>query len=67
MSFYNYHDFEQRAKALDISDSITEPPCTKCKFWRPKIKTNDRGEFDGIRLCSAKDMYFDFSCFENKE
>jgi hypothetical protein len=46
---------------------IEEPPCKHCKWFRPRIKTNPTGEFDGVVLCTRPgDMNHDFSCFTSK-
>ena len=43
---------------------VFEPPCKDCWYWRPKITTDDRGNFNGIVLCAKiGGMCNDFSCF----
>ena len=45
---------------------ITNPPCNKCLHWRPEVTFRDdhRGQVvDGVRLCHAKEMFHDFTCF----
>ena len=43
--------------------TVPAPPCPDCAHWRPLIKLRDKGEFDGIRLCHAEEMFRDFTCF----
>jgi hypothetical protein len=52
---------------------IKEPPCSCCIFFSPhrKYMHNSRISgstylFDGVELCTAKDMHHDYSCFEAK-
>lgn len=48
---------------------IYEPPCRHCKYFKPRITTDVRGEFDGVIICHKEDgeMEHDFSCFRSKE
>lgn len=46
-----------------------EPPCVKCKWWKPeKVFTPMKGfvgsQFGGTRCCWANTQFSDFSCFE---
>ena len=59
------HDIAKKeVDKLNLID-IKEPPCRWCNHFNPRIKTNSRGEYDGVSICSAPDMYHDFSCFES--
>jgi hypothetical protein len=44
--------------------NIQEPPCKGCKNFTPRSTTDNKGNFNGIALCSADNMYRDFSCFK---
>lgn len=46
----------------------TEPPCSKCKFWGPVFRTDDRtGRILGLRCCwTSSSMRSDFSCFAER-
>ena len=44
-------------------EEIIEPPCKLCKYFSPRVLTNSLGDFDGVRMCVAEEMYSDFSCF----
>lgn len=57
---------EEAEKQLKNSLNIKEPPCKSCKFFMPRALTNHVGVFKGISLCSAKEMYRDFSCWEDR-
>ena len=42
---------------------IKEPPCNKCKNFKPHRQYNSHGGFDGYVLCIVKEMYNDYSCY----
>jgi hypothetical protein len=44
---------------------INEPPCKTCEFWKPR--KSDLWEGHYYRICWAKEMYFDFSCYRSSE
>jgi hypothetical protein len=47
---------------------IAEPPCVKCRHWRPErkyIDTPDGQIFDGVILCHSI-MHRDFSCYSSR-
>lgn len=50
--------------------SAVEPPCKGCAYWNPIPLYTYYGEegmiFEGVRLCHASEMQFDFSCFKAK-
>jgi hypothetical protein len=48
---------------------ITSPPYVDCKFWNPRRMFEVPGDTQtsGVRLCHAKEMYQDFSCFRDRE
>lgn len=59
-------------KATAPALNITEPPCKDCRFWNPYavFETNKKtGQVaqNGIRCCTAEDMFRDFSCYEPRE
>lgn len=45
---------------------VEGPPCSSCNCWNPRMKTDQRGGFDGFVLCTGEAQYRDFSCFEAK-
>ena len=57
-------------KDQEILD-IEEPPCRYCKHWTPQRKYRTVPGvgviYDGLMLCSAEDMYHDFSCYQSKQ
>lgn len=56
-------EYQQEAEVLPI----TAPPCQNCANWRPTRQHGSRGEYLGVRLCQAEEMWVDFSCFTAKE
>ena len=56
--------------ARNNGEVITEPPCKWCHHWCPQIKyacmDSGFGE-DGVRLCHAREMHYDFSCYKERE
>ncbi|MFW6017151.1 MAG: hypothetical protein ACOCRK_11990 [bacterium] len=46
---------------------LTEPPCKECKNWDPRVVTDKYGNPDSVRCCTAPDMFFDFSCYTEKD
>ena len=62
-----WEPWESHKDKAPIKLDISDPPCRDCKFWNPRIKTNDRGEYGGVVLCTVDSMCHDFSCYrENK-
>lgn len=58
---------DEKIKA-QVNIDIEGPPCTECKFWRPRLKTDEYGNLDGVILCHYKDQILhDFSCYKPKE
>lgn len=55
--------------ATNQGEPITEPPCRLCRHFYPQV-TFINGEEgltpDGVRLCHARTMHHDFSCFSEK-
>lgn len=47
--------------------TMVEPPCKECKNFRPRIKTDNKGDFNGVVLCTTDKMFSDFSCYDAKE
>jgi hypothetical protein len=46
---------------------VAYPPCMSCHFWRPRIKTDKFGDYDGVVLCTKiGDMQNDFSCYAKR-
>lgn len=43
---------------------ITNPPCSDCVYWKPHVKIDYKGDYDGIRCCTRGEMFHDFSCYE---
>lgn len=60
----NWEPWEWYKDMAPIKLDIQEPPCKKCKYWKPRVITNNRGEFDGVVFCVAEDMCHDFSCYK---
>gem|GEM_PF-6789832 len=57
-------------QATNDGKPITEPPCRQCKHWKPEVTFHDgpSGQVaEGVRLCHAKDMHHDFSCFSLRD
>lgn len=54
---------------------IAAPPCGGCAHWQPKRNwlhgtipgAEGKVWYEGVRLCHAPDMFYDFSCFAPKE
>ena len=43
---------------------VVEPPCKSCWHWRPKVTTDDRGNYAGVVLCTnIGKQQNDFSCY----
>lgn len=56
--------------ATNQGEPISEPPCKLCKHFNPQVAFNHTPDGltpGGVRLCHAKSMHFDFSCFRNRE
>jgi hypothetical protein len=64
---WNPHDKAKEQVGVLNLKGIKEPPCKGCKYFTPRIRTNTRGEYDGVSICSAEDMYHDFSCYKPKD
>jgi hypothetical protein len=64
--FKPWSDCAEQAKNLVIT-TVEEPPCKHCKFWNPRIRTDEQGKYAGVVLCTAEKMHSDFSCFKPKE
>ncbi len=75
MKFEPWKTFNAPAPILPIP----APPCPTCLFWRPTQlhwgighpssppgPMGLVGKAEGVRLCWAKDMCFDFSCYQEK-
>lgn len=45
---------------------VEAPPCSGCRWWRPHITVDERGDVGGVRFCVADTMHPDFSCFEER-
>ena len=56
--------FNTKNPILSIDD-ISKPPCGECINFSPRAVTDEFGNYSGVRLCIAKKMYSDFSCFES--
>lgn len=55
--------------ATNQGEPITEPPCRICKHFNPQVTFINGTEGltpAGVRLCHAKDMHHDFSCFSQR-
>ena len=50
-------------KNVNVRFEHEGPPCKKCVHWTPILQFREHG-FDGANLCSAEEMFSDFSCFE---
>jgi hypothetical protein len=46
-----------------LSSGLDDPPCVRCRFFRPLPTFNDGME--GVRLCWSSCQAWDFSCFGN--
>lgn len=62
--FKPWDDFKE---CCPIIIDVKEPPCKRCKYWSPRIKTDSIGDYGGVRLCINTNMYPDFSCFEERD
>lgn len=60
-------NLEETLKQPQLNSLLTdihEPPCKECQYFTPKAVTDKFGNFNGVSLCSAREMYRDFSCFK---
>ena len=55
-----------KAGPLVVVSDIKMPPCHACEYFSPRIKTDPRGNIDGIVICIAKELFRDFSCYKEK-
>jgi len=62
MPWETYKDTTAVERALAIAE-IIEPPCKNCAYFKPTRKVSYKGEFDGVSICTASDMFNDFSCY----
>lgn len=69
MSDFKFEPWSVPPESINISVDVEGPPCLHCKHWNPQVKhvpADDGLQYDGIVICHAPSMEFDFSCFRNK-
>lgn len=65
MIFQPWIDFDTKEEIAAEID-VSEPPCRNCRRWAPR-RVYAYGQFQGVQLCHAQEMQFDFSCFRAKD
>lgn len=45
---------------------IEGPPCRSCQHWRPYVKLTPYPPSVDVTLCTASEMFQDFSCYRPK-
>lgn len=58
-----FNPWDDCEKTFNNKLDITEPPCKHCRDWNPRVKTDSKGAYDGIILCTNSNMNHDFSCY----
>lgn len=61
-----FEPWESCKGKLPVAVEVSGPPCLECKHWNPVAVSDRHGQFDGVRLCHAKEQFTDFSCYRAK-
>lgn len=57
-----WKDFAKELERLPID----EPPCKRCIYFNPRRRYVE-GHYDGVEICTVREMNHDFSCFSPME
>lgn len=63
----NFSPWTKYSGKAPVRIEVDGPPCIECTQWDPRVIMDGLGNFNGVRLCMAKEMEHDFSCYIPKE